>query len=155
MGTGAIIVFAIGGILLVICEIFIPGGIVGTVGGILLAIAIVAGFLQDPTLGAGLLIGSLIFGMLALWAWVKYFPNTALGRRFILHKDGADWDGFDKGKAELVGKSGIARTDLHPGGIAIIDNKRIDVVSRGELIEASSEIQVIAVEGNRVVVTVV
>lgn len=153
METGAIVVFAVGGVLLVIAEIFIPGGIVGTLGGIMLAIAIVAGFLEDPALGGGLLLGSLVFGMLALWAWVKIIPGTALGRRFILQADAGAWDGFDPGKRGLMGKAGTARTPLHPGGIAIIDQKRIDVVTRGELIDSGTRIKVIAVEGNRVVVT--
>jgi len=155
MQPGAIIVFAIGGVLLMMCEIFIPGGIVGTIGGIILAIAIVAGFLYDPTMGAILLVGSLIFGMVGLWAWVKFLPRTPLGKRFILQANGSTWDGFDPSKAALMGKVGVARTDLHPGGIAIIEEKRIDVVSRGELIDKATDIKVIAVEGNRVVVTAV
>jgi membrane-bound serine protease (ClpP class) len=152
MDPSAIVVFAIGGVILIVCEIFIPGGIVGTVGGIVLALAVIAGFFHDPALGAGLLVGSMIFGMLALWAWVKLLPRTPFGKRFILQSDGSTWDGFDATKSELLGKSGIARTALHPGGVAIIDNKRVDVVTRGEMIDPETEIRVVDVEGNRVVV---
>lgn len=147
-----IITFALGGILLILCEIFLPGGIIGTMGGLLLLVAIVTAFIKDPTLGASLLIGSLIFGLVALWLWVKFFPQTRLGKRVFLSANGKEWEGFDRKKSDLDGQRGLARTDLHPGGIAIFDKKRIDVVTRGELIEANTPVEVILVEGNRVVV---
>lgn len=147
-----IIVFAIGGILLILCEIFLPGGIIGTMGGLMLVVSIVAAFIKDPTLGACLLIGSLFFGMIALWLWVKFFPSSPIGKRMFLSADGRDWEGFDHAKADLAGQRGVARTDLHPGGIAIFDSKRVDVVTRGELVEANTPVEVIIVEGNRVVV---
>ncbi len=152
MTIGAVLVFAIGGVLLVICEIFIPGGIAGTLGGILLAVAIVGGFLIDPSIGVGLLIGSLLFGGLAFWLWVKFFPKTSVGRQVILQTNAADWHGFDKSKSSLRGRTGVAHTALRPGGIAVVDGKRIDVVTRGEMVEPTTPIIVLNVEGNRVVV---
>ncbi|MDT8389346.1 MAG: NfeD family protein [Lentisphaeria bacterium] len=147
-----IIVFAIGGILLILCEIFLPGGIIGAMGGLMLIVSITAAFIKDPTLGACLLIGSLIFGLIALWLWVKFFPSSPIGKRVFLAADGKEWEGFDHTKASLAGQRGVARTDLHPGGIAVFDSKRVDVVTRGELVEANTPIDVIMVEGNRVVV---
>ena len=147
-----IITFASGGILLILCEIFLPGGIVGTLGGLMLMVSIIAAFIKDPTLGACLLIGSLIFGMIALWLWVKFFPKTRIGKRVFLSANGKEWEGFDHSKKDLDGQCGVARTDLHPGGIAVFDSKRVDVVTRGELIEAGTPVEVILVEGNRVVV---
>jgi membrane-bound serine protease (ClpP class) len=41
---------------------------------------------------------------------------------------------------------------LRPAGIARIDGRRVDVVSRGEMIESGSPVRVLSVEGNRVVV---
>ena len=41
---------------------------------------------------------------------------------------------------------------LRPAGHATIDGRRVDVVSRGEAIEAGTRIRVIEVAGNRVVV---
>ena len=52
-----------------------------------------------------------------------------------------------------IGKSGTTRSDLRPAGIAIIDNKRIDVVSEGGFIEKDCSIKVLAVDGPRVIVT--
>ena len=52
----------------------------------------------------------------------------------------------------LVGKSGTAITPLRPAGVALIDGHRVDIVTRGEFVETETEVEVILVEGNRVVV---
>lgn len=50
------------------------------------------------------------------------------------------------------GKTGTALTTLRPAGTALIDKKRVDVVSRGNFIEKGSSIQVIEVTGNQIIV---
>ena len=52
----------------------------------------------------------------------------------------------------LVGKTGKTHTRLSPAGKVIIDGEVIDVISEGDLIDASTEIVVNEVTGNRVVV---
>ena len=51
-----------------------------------------------------------------------------------------------------AGQRGVSLTQLHPAGTSRFGNRRIDVVSRGELIEANVEITVVDIEGNRIVV---
>jgi membrane-bound serine protease (ClpP class) len=41
---------------------------------------------------------------------------------------------------------------LRPAGIADIDGKRVDVVSQGEWIDAGAPIDIMRVDGNRIVV---
>lgn len=52
----------------------------------------------------------------------------------------------------FTGATGVALSDLRPGGIASIDGERVDVVSRGEYIGAGERVEVIADEGYRRVV---
>ena len=47
---------------------------------------------------------------------------------------------------------GVAVTDLRPSGMAMIDNKRVDVVTRGEYIEKNTELTVHSVSGNQIIV---
>ncbi len=54
-----------------------------------------------------------------------------------------------------VGQRGRTLSQLRPAGRAMINGKRVDVVTEGSLIEADVEIIVITVEGNRVVVRAV
>ena len=153
MGIEAILALVIAGIVLLMAEVFVPGGVIGSIGALLLLTGIVAGFVHDATLGVGLLLGSLVFGLFGFWLWVKFFPVSPAGRRLILQEDAAEWDGFDIHHSELVGRKGTSHTPLRPAGTAIIDGKRVDVVTRGEMIAAHTPIRVIEVEGNRIVVT--
>ena len=52
----------------------------------------------------------------------------------------------------LVGRRGSALTVLRPAGIADIDGVRLDVVTQGEFLNAGASVEVIEVEGNRIVV---
>jgi membrane-bound serine protease (ClpP class) len=54
--------------------------------------------------------------------------------------------------ALVLGRTGIALSPLRPAGVAQIDGERVDVVSDGTFIDAGAAIQVIRVEGNRIVV---
>jgi membrane-bound ClpP family serine protease len=53
---------------------------------------------------------------------------------------------------QFTGKSGTTVTALHPSGIALIDGRRMDVVSSGEYIGKLTPVIVTAVTGNQVVV---
>jgi membrane-bound serine protease (ClpP class) len=52
----------------------------------------------------------------------------------------------------LIGRPGKAVTILRPAGKALIDDKYVDVVSDGPFIEQGAPIEVVAVQGNRIVV---
>ena len=51
-----------------------------------------------------------------------------------------------------LGRTGTALSPLRPAGIADVDGARVDVVSDGEFIEAGAPVEVIRVDGNRIVV---
>ncbi len=54
--------------------------------------------------------------------------------------------------SSYTGLSGTTLTDLRPAGIALIEGKRLDVVSNGEYIEKNSKVTVSEISGNRIVV---
>ncbi|MGD9308758.1 MAG: NfeD family protein, partial [Desulfosarcina sp.] len=51
-----------------------------------------------------------------------------------------------------AGRTGTAITLLRPSGIAMIDDRRYDVVTRGEFLEKGTPIRVVKVKGARIVV---
>src|SRR5690625_2751829 len=55
-------------------------------------------------------------------------------------------------RSDLAGLVGITVTQLRPAGTAEVNPERIDVVSEGNFIELGKEVEVIQVEGMRVVV---
>ena len=57
--------------------------------------------------------------------------------------------------AEFVGRHGTTTTQLTPGGKARFGDLLVDVISDGDVIPSGSEVEVVEVHGNRVVVEVV
>lgn len=142
------------GFFLIAAEIFIPGGILGIIGVIALMAAGIVGFGVFGAQGGffsalGIFVGGTVF--LALW--IKYCPTSFMGKWFTLQEDGSDFKSFDEpARQALVGKAGIAHTDLRPAGMADIENQRIDVVSEAGFITKGSPVKVIEVAGSRIVV---
>ncbi|NLP02324.1 MAG: serine protease [Fibrobacter sp.] len=54
--------------------------------------------------------------------------------------------------AGLKGKEGTAITDLRPAGTALVEGKKYDVVSKGEYVEKGTVLEIVLVDGNRIVV---
>jgi membrane-bound serine protease (ClpP class) len=53
---------------------------------------------------------------------------------------------------KFLEKEGVAKTDLRPAGVVLVDGQRVDVVTEGAMIEVGARVKVVAVEGNRIVV---
>lgn len=140
-------------IVLIGAEFFIPGGILGVVGAIALMGAVITGFsafgVQTGLISA---FGIVIGGMILLFLWIRYCPHSFMGKWFTLEESGADFKSFDPKQKDLLGKTGTASTDLRPAGIALIDDKKIDVVAESGFIEEGSTVKIIEVAGSRIAV---
>lgn len=146
-------IFLASGLVLLAVEIFSPGGVVGAFGAAAIAGAMVTGFfafgLQGGFFSA---MAILIFGSIFLIAWMKLFPKTGLGTKLSHTTDGRDFKSSPADWQALAGKEGVAQSDLRPGGLALIDGQRVDVVSEAGYITKGARIQVSAVEGYRIIV---
>jgi len=153
MSLAVIIMFVLMGLVLIGLELLLPGGILGIMGSVSLVVGIVGIFVEHGPL-AGLAGGFLAIVLLWVGAssWFKYFPRTARGKHFLALTDTSDWTSYDHGLTALVGKIGLCHTQLRPCGTVVIEGKRYDVVTRGELIAAKSSVKVVEVTGNRIVV---
>lgn len=147
------LILLLGGIMLIGAEIFVPGGILGTLGTLALLGAIAAGYrLWGATTGS--LVALLIILLLgtAIIVWLNLFPHTPIGKALTISSNLSNAHNADETLPALLGKSGTAVSDLRPGGIAVIEGRRIDVVSEGGMIDRQKPVRVVKVEGNKVVV---
>ncbi len=154
------------GLILVGLEIFaIPGfgiagilGIMALMGGLGLSL-IGTGATWDSMLSAlGQVSLSILLAIIATLILVRYFPRLPFGKRLILETNLQAQEGYESSPAEdhrWLGKQGLAVSDLHPSGIARFDGERVDVVSDGTFIDAGQPLQVVRIDGNRVVVRLV
>lgn len=151
--------FLIGiGILLVFIELLIlPGfGAAGVPGTLLILTGggiawWKFGFQTAATYTGIMLLGVIPMAIIAL----SVLRDSPIGKVFILGTTQNRAAGFHAPPSELetlVGKSGKALTPLRPAGAALIGGHRVDIVTQGEFVPAETEVEVIFVEGSRVVV---
>ena len=152
-GIYSLILFAVG-IILILLELVLPGGIIGIVGfGAFLASFFLAAenFIQ---IGISLLIAFTI-SILACMIMIKVFDRKMKFFNKLILKDSTSTErGYvsNRNRTELIGVSGYALTDLRPSGTVVIEDERVDVVTEGGFIKKGTEIKIIKVEGSRIVV---
>jgi membrane-bound serine protease (ClpP class) len=152
-GPELFVIFLVVGILLITVEIFIPGGVLGGIGAMALAGAVVTGFFAFGLHGGSMATaGMVVLGGVVIFAWLKFFPRTFAGKKLTLSTDmgtaksaPVEWQSF-------TGKAGVAKSDLRPAGVAEIDGQRVDVVAESGFIRTGAPIRVVTVEGFRVIV---
>ena len=141
------------GVFVLIAEIIIPsGGILGIITVSLMGYSLYLVFTTISTfVGMVFVIADIIMFPIVLFAGIKLLAKSPATLKTSLSKT----NGFSSQSEELIefmGLTGTVVTDLRPAGTATINNRRVDVVSRGEYLDKGTEIVVLAVEGNRVVV---
>jgi len=66
--------------------------------------------------------------------------------------DLAESKGTEGNLGQLLGKEGKTISALRPAGFAFIGDRRVDVVTQGEMIETGASVHVVRIESNRVIV---
>jgi membrane-bound ClpP family serine protease len=165
----AVLLFFLG-LVLVGLEIFVvPGlGITGVSGVILMVVSLaLVTLVKKPetteewmsfgttltTLGLGL-VGSVVAALVLAW----YLPHIPYASRLVLIPPSEEGEPFEEEEpaapatASLLGTIGEAATTLRPAGKARFGDDYVDVVAEGSYVPAGARIQVVEIEGNRVVV---
>lgn len=151
------------GLALLAVEIFIiPGfGLIGALG-----ILALLGGLTMSLVGAGAttevmfsaisrIVMALLVALLAGLLLLRFFPRLPFANRLVLDADlgsGPTHGSAPESDQRWLGKQGRAASVLRPAGIADFEHERVDVVADGVMIEAGEAIEVIRVDGNRIVV---
>ncbi|WP_453994886.1 NfeD family protein [Bacillus nitroreducens] len=155
-GMESIILFVVG-IVLILLEFVLPGGIIGLIGlGAVLTSFFMAGS-SVWLIGTSLLI-ALVATIVVSIILIKVFGKKLHAFKKIILFDSTNTEsGYvsNKNREDLLGKQGIAFTTLRPSGTAIINGERLDVVTEGNYIAKDSKIEVVKTEGSRIVVRVV
>lgn len=140
------------GFILLLIELFIiPGfGLVGISGLILLFVASYLSFkVLNVIAGIGLSVGSFVLVIIL----IRLFSKRLLKAIGLEEKERRD-RGFSTSLDYnyLLGREGKALTPLRPTGVALIEGKKINVLTEGMWIEKETKIKVVKVEGNKIFV---
>ncbi|MGH2522656.1 MAG: NfeD family protein [Anaerolineales bacterium] len=151
------------GFVLLVFEVFVtPGfgilgalGLMALLGGLGLSLVGAGATWEVILRAAGRVVLSLLLAMAAALAMLRVLPGLPYGRRLVLETEMAADAGYASAPERdrrWLGQRGTATSPLRPAGLADLEGERVDVVSEGEFIEAGEPIEVIRVDGNRIVV---
>ena len=141
------------GLTLIAVDFYLPGFVLGSIGIVLMLVAVALCFKQyGLNWAAATFLGEAALSLGVGYVAIKLVPQTAAGKKMILSHEQTDMRAGATHAPELVGREGVAQTLLRPSGTALLDGKRLDVVAESDMIERGSAIKVVAIEGTRIVV---
>lgn len=148
-----IVLFVLGFVLIGI-EMYMPGlegpGIAGTVS-LLIGIFVVSDSIRDGVLITLLVLAVLVVMFIVIF---KFLSKGGTNSPVVLKEELKTETGYTSSMRydELIGKMGLAVTDLRPSGTGRFDGTEYDVVTDGKYINKGTNIVVFKVEGVRIVV---
>ena len=147
------VLLQLAGVIIIIAEIFLPsGGLLSLIAIGLFGYSLFIVFHDVSTMaGIWFVLADLLIIPTLVMVGLKILARSPATLQETLSSD----SGVVSQSPELesfMGCEGRSVTDLHPGGTAIIDGKRLDVVSRGEYIEKDRNLVVVEVTGNQIIV---
>ncbi|MDK8180993.1 NfeD family protein [Paenibacillus sp. UMB4589-SE434] len=152
-GMETIVLFIIGLVLLAL-ELFVPSfGILGILGGASLITGVVRA--AYDTSNALLSLGiAFVAAVAVVIVTARIFKHKGIWNKFILKDKLTAEAGYVSHLNEetLLHQIGIALTSLRPAGTAMFGERKVDVVTDGTFIDKDKSVEVIQVEGVRVVV---
>ena len=160
-GWEEVLLLGLGVIALAVEVLVLPGfGVAGFLGLAAIGAATVLALIgAAPTGGEvaqafAILGASLLITAAVVYAWLRHIPNSNRFGGLFLRGRMEQTEGYISGalRADLVGKDGVAVTDLRPAGTASIAGERVDVVTEGEYVSQGSQVRVLRSEGYRHIV---
>jgi membrane-bound ClpP family serine protease len=152
--TLIILLFSIG-ILLLVAEVLVPGGIIGTVGGILMFIGCVLSFF-DYGVGGGLVavVSAFLLAIAAFYLEFRILPRTRIGRRaFLTTENKGVSAAFGSEAKDLVGKPAAALTMLSPSGYVLVAGRRYEAFCQSGQAPVGAALEVIGADSFRLIVS--
>jgi membrane-bound serine protease (ClpP class) len=142
------------GIVLLLVEALMPGFGIAGISGVVLVVASVVMISSSFFQAVLIMIGTIAVAVLLIIALYKLGYGKGFMKAMILNTEQKNEEGYvsAKGYEEYLGMRGTVITPLRSAGTVLINEKRIDAVSEAEYINKDVEVEVIKIEGSRIVV---
>lgn len=152
-GMETILLFA-AGIILIILEIFLPGGIAGIAGLIAIVASLFLASGSFKVMAVSILIATAVSIAASILLTRVLGKRMKFFKKLILTDSTSTESGYvsNESRRDLIGKTGVTFTPLRPSGTVIIGDERLDVVSEGSFTAKDKKVKVVKVEGSRIVV---
>jgi membrane-bound serine protease (ClpP class) len=139
-GWEVALLLGLGVILLLVELLVIPGfGIAGILGALAIGVSIFLSLVGRVPGSGDILIALWILGFSAVivgfagWQLIRRLPEDRRAQNLLQKAELTRELGYESAarRADLIGREGVAVTDLRPAGTVSIDGERIDAVSEG------------------------
>ena len=146
-----ILILLLGGLILLLLELLVVPGttVVGIIGFILMAVGIWQSYIEYGWIwGSMILLFTLLISLGGLYyslrsnTWNKAMLKTSISSKVNTESVSLS-----------VGDEGITTSIINPMGKAIFNNKFHEVSSYGEFIEAEKEVKIVAIDGNKIFIS--
>jgi membrane-bound ClpP family serine protease len=149
-----ILLFALG-IVLIVLEVIVPGGVLGVIGGIAMLGGCALAFRHYGAFGGGL--ATLVaLGVLGVSLYIEFalLPRTRFGKKMFLQQSvDATSQPPPADPALVVGRTAEAATTMAPSGYVLLDGKRYEAFSQSGLIAKGATVRVVGVDSFHLIVT--
>lgn len=152
--TTVVLLFSLG-IVLLVFEVFVPGGVLGVLGGFAMLGGCATAFYQFGPSGGGLAVG-LALAVLgaALYAEFVLLPRTRWGKKLFLQQAVDATSQPPPAEADkVVGRLVEAVTTLAPSGYVLLDGRRYEARSQSGLVAKGATVRVVAVDNFHLIVS--
>lgn len=143
------------GAMLLAGEVFVPGAIMGILGGIAMLVGCIVAF-QEFGSGGGVTASLLALALLGLTFYVElvWLPKTRFGKKLIVQStvDATSQPALAVA-ADVVGRSAAAITPLGPSGYVLVDGRRYEAYSQAGHIASGEILRVVGLDNFRLIVT--
>ena len=149
-----LVLFGIG-IALMVVEVVIPGGLLGTLAGMTLAGGVVAAFLEFGSVGGSIATGlALLIAAVTLYFEFVLLPKTRLARKFSMAETNSGRSQPDVAERDSVlDREAVAVTTLAPSGYVELAGRRYEAFCRSGHAAAGSRMRIVDIDNFRLVVT--
>ena len=151
--TAVVIVLAlVVGLILLFTEVAVVRGfgVAGALGLLALAGGAIAAWTELGPFWGGVTGAVSVVAAAIMLIWL---PKSRVGRQMVLEHSQAEAVSQED-RSGLVGRRGVTATPLRPIGRVRFGSEEVDVMTEGEYIDSNLEVEVISVEGSRVVVRI-
>lgn len=142
------------GLVLLLVEALMPGFGVAGISGVILVFASIVMISSSFIEAILFLIGTIVVAALLIVAMYRLGYGKRFVKSMILSTEQKNEQGYvsSKGYEKYLGMQGRVITPLRSAGTVLIEGDKLDAVSEAEFIDKDTQVEVIRIEGNRIVV---
>lgn len=135
-------------------EIFVPGGILGAIGGLCLIGATVLTYIHYGLMPSLIVFFcSLVFVIFFFFFAINLLPKLPIGKKLILSDTQKGYhSNIEEADETIIGKQGKAITTMAPSGTVVIEGQRYEAASQSGMLAVDDPVVVVSKDSFKLVV---